>query len=331
MDLIWLDPERPDERAVAGAVAVLEAGRLVDSPHELPPTVAWFVAEIRHGWDGEPPLAAVARDRSGRVVGVLQLAMPERDNRHLGYVELCVDPVVRRSGTGRFLVEAATDRLRAEGRTLLVVGGWDTPHGIAFAKALGLDAAISEVKRRQDLQRVDRARLDRVYAEAERAAADYELFRMPRPIPDELMPGVVEMVAAINDAPLDALDVENEVFSPERLRGFETAQQAHGRRMHQLVARHRESGVLAGHTVVGVESDRPWYGDQFDTSVLRDHRGHRLGLLLKIGMLRWLAEVEPQLRMIDTWNAASNEHMVAVNETLGYEVVATSTEYQRHL
>ncbi|HEU4910767.1 MAG TPA: GNAT family N-acetyltransferase, partial [Actinomycetes bacterium] len=113
--------------------------------------------------------------------------------------------------------------------------------------------------------------------------------------------------------------------------GFEAAQLAHGRRMRQLVARHKESGVLAGHTVVGVESDRPWYGDQFDTSVLREHRGHRLGLLLKIGMLRWLAEVEPQLRMIDTWNAGSNEHMIAVNEALGYEVVATATEYQRHL
>lgn len=328
---MWIDPERPDERAVAGAVAVLEAGRVADSPHELPPTVTSFVAEIRHGWDGEPPLAAVSRDGSGRVVGVLQLSMPERDNRHLGYVEVCVDPVVRRSAVGRFLVGAAIERLRAEGRTLLLVGGWDTPHGTAFAKALGLDAAMAEVKRRQDLRRLDTARLDRLYAEAELAAADYELFRMPRPIPDELMPGVVTMVAAINDAPLDELDVEHEVFTPERLRGFEAAQDAHRRRMHQLVARHKESGVLAGHTIVGVESDRPWYGDQFDTSVLREHRGHRLGLLLKIGMLRWLAEVEPQLRMIDTWNAGSNEHMIAVNETLGYEVVATSTEYQRHL
>ncbi|HEU4911398.1 MAG TPA: GNAT family N-acetyltransferase, partial [Actinomycetes bacterium] len=262
---MWIDPECPDERAVAGAVAVLEAGRVADSPHELPPTVASFVAEIRHGWDGEPPLAAVSRDGSGRVVGVLQLSMPERDNRHLGYVEVCVDPVARRCGVGRFLVGAAIDRLRAEGRTLLLVGGWDTPHGTAFAKALGLDAAMAEVKRRQDLRRLDMARLDRLYAEAEHAAAGYELFRMPWPIPDELMPGVVTMVAAINDAPLDALDIEDEVFSPERLRGFEAAQLAHGRRMRQLVARHKESGVLAGHTVVGVESDRPWYGDQFDT------------------------------------------------------------------
>jgi hypothetical protein len=125
--------------------------------------------------------------------------------------------------------------------------------------------------------------------------------------------------------------VEDEVFSPERIRAFEAAQAAHGRRMYQLVARHRETGVLAGHTVVGVESDRPWFGSQFDTSVLRAHRGHRLGLLLKIGMLRWLAEAEPQLRLVETWNAASNDHMIAVNEILGYQVVATATAFQGHL
>ncbi|MGH8939767.1 MAG: GNAT family N-acetyltransferase, partial [Actinomycetes bacterium] len=121
------------------------------------------------------------------------------------------------------------------------------------------------------------------------------------------------------------------VFSPERIRAFEVAQKAHGRRMYQLVARHRETGVLAGHTVIGVESEQPWYGSQFDTSVLAAHRGHRLGLLLKIGMLRWLAEEEPQLRILDTWNAASNDHMIAVNEALGYQVVATGGEFQRYL
>ena len=70
---------------------------------------------------------------------------------------------------------------------------------------------------------------------------------------------------------------------------------------------------------------------QFDTSVVRAHRGHRLGLLLKIEMLRWLGDVEPQLRVLDTWNAATNEHRIAVNERLGYRVIGEAIEWQRHL
>ena len=39
-------------------------------------------------------------------------------------------------------------------------------------------------------------------------------------------------------------------------------------------------------------------------------------------MLRRLAELEPALVIIDTWNAESNDHMIAVNERLGCFVVA---------
>ena len=44
---------------------------------------------------------------------------------------------------------------------------------------------------------------------------------------------------------------------------------------------------------------QPHVGGQGDTAVARHHRGHRLGLLLKIDMIRWLAEVEPQLKVPD--------------------------------
>jgi len=78
-------------------------------------------------------------------------------------------------------------------------------------------------------------------------------------------------------------------------------------------------------------SELPHRGHQLDTSVLAAHRGHRLGLLLKISMLRWLAEEEPQLQFLDTWNAVSNDHMISVNEALGYEPIATASVFQRSL
>jgi len=66
-------------------------------------------------------------------------------------------------------------------------------------------------------------------------------------------------------------------------------------------------------------------------SVVRSHRGHRLGLLLKADMMRWLADAEPELEQLDTWNMESNTHMIAVNERLGYRVMGREMQFQRRL
>ena len=60
----------------------------------------------------------------------------------------------------------------------------------------------------------------------------------------------------------------------------------------------------------------------------RSHRGHRLGLLLKIDMMRWLAEAEPQLEVIETWNNADNGFMINVNEALGYRLSEMYATYE---
>src|SRR5680860_143095 len=208
---------------------------------------------------------------------------------------------------------------------------FDHNAGPAFLKSVGLDRACDDVQRRQDLLTLDRAELDRRFGEVEGRARGYELVHLQGTTPDEMLDGVARMTEAINDAPLDDLALEDEVFSPERIRAFEAAALAHRRRTYRIVARERATGVLVGHTMVAVDSDRPWFAEQYDTSVLRPHRGHRLGLVLKIEMLRWLRSTEPQLRTLDTWNSASNDHMIAVNEALGYRVIARASEWQRQL
>ena len=58
---------------------------------------------------------------------------------------------------------------------------------------------------------------------------------------------------------------------------------------------------------------------QLITAVVRKHRGHRLGLLVKAAMLDWLAEAEPGIGRIVTGNAAVNRWMIAINEALGFD------------
>jgi hypothetical protein len=65
----------------------------------------------------------------------------------------------------------------------------------------------------------------------------------------------------------------------------------------------------------------PGRGFQGLTVVVAPHRGHRLGLLVKVAMLELLPEREPQITQIVTSNADGNEHMIAINAELGFEVL----------
>jgi GNAT superfamily N-acetyltransferase len=331
MDLSWIDPARLDERDVAGAVALLVAAQAVDAPWDAPLSRCGFLADIRHGWDGDPSIVGVHRDKRGRVVGVIELGFSSWDNKHIGFFGVTVDPEARRQGIGRALLGAGIDSVRAEGKRLVLTGSYNSPAAVALCTAHGFELAMTEVKRRQDILTLDWSALDHDYAQACATAPDYELSRLAGPTPDGMLADVATMAAAINDAPIDDLEVEDEVISPERVRAFERGQQERGRRTYRVLARHRQTGELAGHTMASVEADHPGFGLQYDTSVIRAHRGHSLGLLLKIEMLRWLGDVEPQLRVLDTWNAATNAHMIAINEQLGYRVLREGLEWQKHV
>jgi hypothetical protein len=74
--------------------------------------------------------------------------------------------------------------------------------------------------------------------------------------------------------------------------------------------------------MVCVDEFDPGVAHQEDTTVVGAHRGHRLGVLLKLEMLRWIAQDRPEVRATETWNSVQNHHMLAVNEALGTTVLA---------
>jgi RimJ/RimL family protein N-acetyltransferase len=326
MDIRELSPE--DARGVAAVVEVRNAASKVDAPFCHPDTATGYVGHLRHGWDGEPP-RAFAGWRGDTVVGELRVYLSEWDNRHLGWLGIVVHPDHRRRGLGSELLAFGCDQLRAAGRTSLGIDGWDIAAARGFAARHDLPKRGTAVNRRQVLADVEPGFVQRLFDEAAAAATDYELLRIGDTTPPELLDAVAEMTAAINDAPTDDLDIEDEVFPAERILAYEQAQRERGNRLYRIVARHRHTGQLAGHSVVAIEAERPTIGDQHDTSVVVAHRGHRLGLLLKADMLRWLAETEPALETIDTWNAESNDHMIAVNERLGYRWLGRELQFQR--
>lgn len=312
-------------------VDVFAAADAVDRPWHP----GWPAAEVQvmatYGWDGDPDLFFLGRDADGTLVAAGSALLPTRDNLNAALVGARVVPEHRGTGIGSAFYDHLEGVVEAAGRTRFFTGGPESDGARRFAENRGYAVASVGMTRRVDLGEVSAQAVQAAYDEAEPRAREYELVRLAGPLPTELMEAYVDTVSAINDAPLDDLDIDDEIFDADRVRAYEQAQRLSGHRLYRVLARHRDTGAIAGHTVVAVETERPHLGDQHDTTVVGAHRGHRLGLLLKADMMRWLREVEPALRRVTTQNAASNAHMIAVNERLGYRVMGRSTEYQRDL
>jgi GNAT superfamily N-acetyltransferase len=85
---------------------------------------------------------------------------------------------------------------------------------------------------------------------------------------------------------------------------------------------HVPTGRLAGYTELSVPPELARAVSQEDTIVLREHRGHRLGMLLKVANLVFLSHTYPGHPSVTTFNAEENLHMLSVNEAVGFVPVA---------
>jgi GNAT superfamily N-acetyltransferase len=242
-----------------------------------------------------------------------------------------VHPAYWRRGIGTALLDAQAGFAREQDRSLLLTFGNQGTPAEALKLEYGFEVAQQMAQRRLYPRQIDVDRIAGMVADAEKMSEDYELVRLDGAAPDEWLGELVDLFEAINDAPTDAMEVEPDSFPVERIRRYESAMAHRRQHLYRLMARHKETGAWAGHTIVCVDEHCPGFAMQEDTSVVSAHRGHRLGMLLKATMLLWLRDAQPTLETIDTWNALSNRHMIAVNDELGCVVEAHGAALQLHL
>ncbi|MFR9776843.1 N-acetyltransferase family protein [Micromonospora sp. MS34] len=312
------------------------AAQAVDEP-DLPPLCRRrFEAPLWHPMPGIDPRWVVAR-LDGAPVGWLRLYLHILDNTENASVDLVVDPAYRRRGVGRALHEHGVRLLREHGGKRLVgptvtalpgEKGRELP-GAAFAAAVGARPALSDVRRRLDVTALDRSRLAALLAEARAAAAGYRTIRWGDHAPEEYVADVAHLEGRLLlDAPMGELAWEQERMDAERARAAERALDARGVRRHNVGAVHEASGRLVAWSQLSLDATTTWHAWQQITIVDPAHRGHRLGLLVKVENLEHALAHEPGLRVIDTYNAAANAHMIAINEQLGFRPAAGSTDWQ---
>ncbi|MFG1870168.1 GNAT family N-acetyltransferase [Micromonospora arborensis] len=320
-----------DEAYLIGA-AVSDA----DLP-DLPPFCRRrFDAMFHTPMPGTRSLWALAR-LDGVPAGYLQLDLPQLDNTDNATVELVVRPELRRRGVGRALHEYGLRLLREHGRKRVVAmtvsalpgGPARSVAGDAFAASTGAQSALAEVRRRLAIAEIDRVALRAALAEAQPRAEGYQSVCWQDSTPQEYVADIAYLDGRLlMDAPMGDVQWEPEQVDAERIRGNERALDARGRRRYHLGMRHEASGRLVAWTLLDVGASADWHAFQQITLVDPAHRGRRLGLIAKAENLHHLLTHEPAVRVIDTWNAASNSYMVAINEQLGFRPVDSWNNWQ---
>jgi GNAT superfamily N-acetyltransferase len=308
-----------DTGMIRACFEVSLAAERVDEPAGPWFTERPFTGWLTVGWDGNPREAWLATDQ-GSAVGWYRLELPVRENADQAHLNIFVHPAGRRRGLGRALLQHAAGRAAAHGRTVLNGDARDGSPGEAFARVAGAKPGQVEVQRILDIGKLEKGKLARLRGPAERAAAGYSLVSWVGPVPEEYIEQAAAVYNGMADAPRDP-EINHEAWDAQRVRErVNGLRPQYGMRDYAVAARHEDTGELAGLTEVSVDPADPGWGFQVFTVVRRQHRGHRLGLLLKIAMMEQLATTEPQLERITTWNGQGNEHMIAVNEAMGYTV-----------
>lgn len=300
--------------------------------------VVWTREEMRVGilrestyWDKE---MWTVRDETGAIAGVLWIQMPLRDNPSLITVDINVPPERRRQGYGTALARVAGERAAYHGRTVVhgevsaPLGG--TAAGQAFARANGLTVANVEMHRILELP-LEQTFLEKLAAEVAEYHRGYRLVSWQDRCPDDLVDAYAALESTfMTEAPQGELELEAEVWDAERVRSKEDRTRAQGRTGWATVAI-APDGTLAGNTELYLSGQDPVNAFQSGTLVAPAHRGHRLGLALKVRNHLELQRIHSDRRVVHTWNGEQNTAMNAVNERLGFRPVEQSEEWQRRI
>ncbi|OYO13631.1 hypothetical protein CGZ94_11770 [Enemella evansiae] len=291
----------------------------------------------------------------GRVVAAMQFGLPLQDNLRLADGWLILDPEYAERASELFdaLWDQAREELVRRGRGL--VWFWHitaipdadeaqleprTGSGAVIADetadwlaGTGFGLEQVEVLARLD---VDDSLVGKDFtalaADAEAASEAYQVKGWVGPTPAELIPAMTELRARMStDVPAGDLAMEEESWDADRIRYADALQELMGRRTLWMVARHRDSGELAAYTQLSVVDEVPELAWQNDTLVAAAHRGHRLGMRIKLANLAQLREQAPGVRRILTGNADENAHMRSINTTLGFRPAVVGGVWQLEL
>lgn len=254
----------------------------------------------------------------GEAVGTIGWVGHATQNLGNAEVWVWVDPSARGTGVARALWTPALDHLEGEARVRIDVFILEGRPEEALAARAGLRRVYTERLSRAMIAEVDRALLDDWVRRAPERAAGYSLLRLDTPLPTHLLEQFCGVTNLMHTAPKEDAVEEDVFMTPEDWLDVERSFEAKGISMHVLVAVEDATGHWAGYTAIAAEASMPWALEQWDTAVDPAHRSRGLGRWLKAVLFTEVVDRYPEAGWIDTWNADSNEAMLAINTAMGF-------------
>jgi GNAT superfamily N-acetyltransferase len=288
------------------------------------------IAALRHLPAPEDGVVLVARDPAGAIAGVCTCSWEQLDGwDHVLRVNVEVLPARRREGLGLLLLGRSVGIAERRGLRLVTARTRDkVPSGERFCRQFGAELAQVGRESRLDLRGVDQGLVDKWIAEGPARAPGYRLVFVPGRTPPDLVERVAEVFSVMNTAPRDDLDVGDVQVTPDLVRAYEAADEAAGRAQWAYYAAENASGRFVGLSSVDMRPAMPDRAHVGATAVDPEHRGKGLGKWLKAAITRRLLDELPGARWVITWNAGSNDAMLAINEQLGFRPATVTTTWQ---
>jgi GNAT superfamily N-acetyltransferase len=316
---------------IANAVCVADAGH--DYLHET-------AAEVLGFWQDQSDWTQIgfAAERGGRILGAVKIMISNEDDVSSIEFDLMVDPEHWGEGVEDALLAAAEAEARARG--LMTIQTW-TLHrpdtgGPRLVPPTGFGAIPA-----QDRQTVFMSESGFTLEQVERnsvfdlrgsfdvvegkladgldaAGPDYRLITWTAPTPAEYLEGFAEVLARMStDAPAAGLVIDEQHWDAERVRRRDARQNAQGLTVSVACVQHIPTGAIAAYNELAI-AEHDGATQQYGTLVLKDHRGHRLGTIVKCAnLLRW-RELVPGSPRVSTFNAEENRPMLDINEAIGF-------------
>jgi RimJ/RimL family protein N-acetyltransferase len=313
---------------------------------ELLPSYAPDPAELRRIWlavlDGEP-------------VGRVGIDIPQEAGSRIAYWYIELRKSAWNHGIGSVAHDLVERTAREHGRSILQTfvehadsagerleaptgfGSVPLDHAARFLLARG--HRLEQVVRNSALDlgsELDpQRRLPQVRQLLERATAAADGYRVVQwrlPTPPEFVDGYAWMKSRMStDAPSAGLEFDEEKWDAARLARHDAAFVDAGQLVLVTAAQHLDSGELAAFNELVINNDRTEATHQYDTLVLSQHRGHRLGMLVKCAALLAWVELAPDSPRVRTYNAEENRPMLDINEALGFVPVAYEGAWKKVL
>jgi hypothetical protein len=340
-------PDATEFRAMVelgNQAAELDAGidDLSDTPEEVLPSWLDQSDRIRRGF--------IAR-RGGEILGAASITTSTQPGTTAAEIELMflpphgsdgvaavlLDRLEQEAGVlGRSILQAWTLHPAAGGERMLTPAtGWGEVASTPLSDLLDAHGyALEQVERNSILPLHGTLHdTERRLAEAVAfAGPDYRVVSWTLPTPPELRSEYGSMIARMaTDVPSGDLTMEEETWDDERVSRRDATFAAGGQTMSVAAVVHEPSGAMVAFNELNIGSDLTGVTHQWGTLVVKEHRGRRLGTIVKCAnILRWQS-IAPHSPKISTFNAEENRPMLDINERIGFVPASYAGAWQKRL